>query len=266
MRDDLPAGRVTLFFSDIEGSTKLLHELGPAAYADVLAEHRHILREAFARHEGLVISTVSLASYMERLFGAKISAWHEAQKKGQSFGAHLAGTVEIRMDEVAFLDDADVVEEVAEGSRPDTPRFSEDMTAAATPTSKGQTGFFKKHRALVAVIGACVMIGVAVGVVRGLRTTDDDVTVTPLEHKPEPTVRASEPAKHEPPAKPEEPAAPAIEVPKKVPASDAKPSQPAKKPALRPVVKKPEPKPEPCPEGTERIASGKCVSKKTKPW
>lgn len=57
MRRDLPAGRVTLFFSDIEGSTKLLHELGAAAYADVLAEHRSILREAFARHGGVEVDT-----------------------------------------------------------------------------------------------------------------------------------------------------------------------------------------------------------------
>jgi len=57
MRGDLPAGTVTLFFSDIEGSTKLLHELGPAAYADVLAEHRHILRETFARHGGVEVDT-----------------------------------------------------------------------------------------------------------------------------------------------------------------------------------------------------------------
>src|SRR6185436_13839819 len=105
------------------------------------AQELQLELEAFARHEGLVISTVSLASYMERLFGAKINAWHEAQKKGQSFGAHLAGTVEIRMDEVAFLDDADVVEEVAEGSRPDTPRLAQDLTAAATPSTKGRTGF-----------------------------------------------------------------------------------------------------------------------------
>src|SRR5262249_20740126 len=75
------------------------------------AQELQLELEAFARHEGLVISTVSLASYMERLFPAKIHAWQEAQKKGQSFGAHLAGTVEIRVEEVAFLDDKDVVED-----------------------------------------------------------------------------------------------------------------------------------------------------------
>ena len=36
-RRDLPLGTVTLLFTDIEGSTKLLHELGPEAYAEALA-------------------------------------------------------------------------------------------------------------------------------------------------------------------------------------------------------------------------------------
>jgi predicted ATPase len=44
----LPAGTVTFVFTDIEGTTRLLHELGAAAYADALAEHRRVVREAFA--------------------------------------------------------------------------------------------------------------------------------------------------------------------------------------------------------------------------
>jgi predicted ATPase len=47
-----PAGTVTLLFSDIEGSTRLLDELGPEAYRDALAEHRRVLRSAFERHGG----------------------------------------------------------------------------------------------------------------------------------------------------------------------------------------------------------------------
>jgi predicted ATPase/class 3 adenylate cyclase len=51
-----PTGTVTFLFTDIEGSTKLLHELGDA-YADALAEHRRLLREAFARHRGVEVDT-----------------------------------------------------------------------------------------------------------------------------------------------------------------------------------------------------------------
>ena len=48
MRDDLPTGTVTFLFTDVEGSTKLLHELGAEGYADALAEHRRVIREACA--------------------------------------------------------------------------------------------------------------------------------------------------------------------------------------------------------------------------
>ena len=54
---DLPSGTVTFLFTDVEGSTKLLHALGAEAYADALATHRRTLREAFARHGGVEVDT-----------------------------------------------------------------------------------------------------------------------------------------------------------------------------------------------------------------
>jgi class 3 adenylate cyclase len=57
MRRDLPAGTVTFLFTDIEGSTRLLHELGPAGYAAALAEHRRILRQAFDAQGGVEVDT-----------------------------------------------------------------------------------------------------------------------------------------------------------------------------------------------------------------
>ena len=53
---DLPSGTVTFLFTDIEGSTRLLRELGEA-YIAAFAEHRRILREAFTRHSGVVVGT-----------------------------------------------------------------------------------------------------------------------------------------------------------------------------------------------------------------
>jgi class 3 adenylate cyclase len=50
----LPAGTVTFLFTDVEGSTRLLRERGED-YADMLAEHRRVLREAFARHGGVEV-------------------------------------------------------------------------------------------------------------------------------------------------------------------------------------------------------------------
>jgi predicted ATPase len=47
---------VTFLFTDIEGSTPLLHELGDR-YAEALAEHRRLLRESFSRHGGVEVDT-----------------------------------------------------------------------------------------------------------------------------------------------------------------------------------------------------------------
>jgi predicted ATPase/class 3 adenylate cyclase len=57
VRDDLPTGTVTFLFTDVEGSTKLLHSLGAEGYADALAEHRRIIREACATEGGVEVDT-----------------------------------------------------------------------------------------------------------------------------------------------------------------------------------------------------------------
>jgi predicted ATPase len=54
---ELPGGTVTFLFTDIEGSTRLLHELGADAYAEALGEHREVMREAFTRHGGVEVDT-----------------------------------------------------------------------------------------------------------------------------------------------------------------------------------------------------------------
>lgn len=47
-----PSGTVTLVFTDIEGSTRLLERLGVERYRTALADHRVAIREACARHRG----------------------------------------------------------------------------------------------------------------------------------------------------------------------------------------------------------------------
>jgi predicted ATPase len=47
---------VTLLFTDVEGSTRLLHELGDR-YGEALHEHRRRLRAAFADHDGVEVDT-----------------------------------------------------------------------------------------------------------------------------------------------------------------------------------------------------------------
>lgn len=57
MRGALPSGTVTFLFTDVEGSTKLLHALGAEAYADALAAHRRAIRDACAVADGVEVNT-----------------------------------------------------------------------------------------------------------------------------------------------------------------------------------------------------------------
>jgi len=57
VRPDLPTGTVTFLFTDVEGSTTLLRELGAEAYAEALAVHRRVVRAACAAHGGVEVDT-----------------------------------------------------------------------------------------------------------------------------------------------------------------------------------------------------------------
>jgi class 3 adenylate cyclase len=52
----LPSGTVTFVFSDIEGSTQLLKQLGDR-YGEVLEAHRGLMRAGFGEHGGVEIDT-----------------------------------------------------------------------------------------------------------------------------------------------------------------------------------------------------------------
>ena len=57
MREEFPSGTVTFVFTDIEGSTRLLYELGDVGYAEALAEHRRVIREACGAGGGFEVDT-----------------------------------------------------------------------------------------------------------------------------------------------------------------------------------------------------------------
>jgi predicted ATPase len=57
VRPDLPSGTVTFLFTDVEASTRLLHSLGAEGYADALAEHRLVIREACSAQKGVEVDT-----------------------------------------------------------------------------------------------------------------------------------------------------------------------------------------------------------------
>lgn len=54
---DLPHGTVTFLFADIEGSTRLLHQLGGDQYAEALATLQALLRTVWAAHAGHELGT-----------------------------------------------------------------------------------------------------------------------------------------------------------------------------------------------------------------
>ena len=92
MRRDLPAGTVTLLFSDIEGSTRLLHELGPEGYGAALAEHRRALRDAFAAHAGVEVDTQG-----DALFVAFPTAPGALAAAAEGLKALADGPIRVRM-------------------------------------------------------------------------------------------------------------------------------------------------------------------------
>src|SRR3954465_5367750 len=53
----LPGGTVTFVFTDIEGSTRLLQELGDEGYGRVSGDHRRLVRETFGSRGGTEIDT-----------------------------------------------------------------------------------------------------------------------------------------------------------------------------------------------------------------
>ena len=82
---ELHTGTVTLLFTDIESSTQLLHELGDG-YAELVRDHRQIVREAAAHARGVEVDTQGDAFFFAfpRARYAVVAA-AEAQR---SLGAH----------------------------------------------------------------------------------------------------------------------------------------------------------------------------------
>ena len=81
----LPSGTVTMLFTDIEGSTRLLKQLGER-YGELLAEHRRLLREAFAGHGGREMDTQGDAFFVA--FARARNAVEAAAEAQRALAAH----------------------------------------------------------------------------------------------------------------------------------------------------------------------------------
>jgi predicted ATPase/class 3 adenylate cyclase len=90
-RRQLPTGTVTLVFTDIEGSTRLLQQLGDR-YGEVLSHHRRVLREVFRRHGGVEVDMQG-----DAFFYVFPKATHAAAAAQEGQTALSAGQVRVRM-------------------------------------------------------------------------------------------------------------------------------------------------------------------------
>ncbi len=104
---DLPGGVVTLLMSDVEGSTRLVRELGEG-YGGLLADHHRLLRAVWVGHEGVEFGVAGDAFFVAfrdpgeavraAVAGQKVLAGHEWPAGGQvrvRMGLHT-GTPRVR--------------------------------------------------------------------------------------------------------------------------------------------------------------------------
>ena len=95
MRDDLPRGTVTFLFTDVAGSTRLLRELGAAAYAKQLADHRAVIRGAAADGVGVLLISEDLDEILA--LADRVAVMYE----GRVVGEVDAGTATV--EEIGLL-------------------------------------------------------------------------------------------------------------------------------------------------------------------
>ena len=92
MPQRLPSGTVTFLFTDVEGSTSLLNEIGAPEYAETLARHRAVIREACARHNGAEVDTQG-----DALFVAFPTAPGALAAASEAQDGLAAGPIRVRM-------------------------------------------------------------------------------------------------------------------------------------------------------------------------
>src|SRR5437588_8616897 len=97
MMQNLPTGTVTLLFTDIAGSTRLLTQLGDR-YASVLSQCRQVLRAVFGQWNGNVVDTQGDAFFVvfARATDA-VSAAVAAQRVIASYAFPNGAVVQVRI-------------------------------------------------------------------------------------------------------------------------------------------------------------------------
>jgi class 3 adenylate cyclase len=151
MSDALPGGTVTFLFSDIEGSTRLLEQLGDQ-YGDLLRDHRQILRERLGEASGREIDTQGDAFFFS--FTRAREAVTGAVAAQRALAAHeWPGGVEVRARMGLHTGEPTVGEEGYIGI---------DVVRAARICSAGHGGQILVSETTRALIGNNVPDGVVV--------------------------------------------------------------------------------------------------------
>ena len=107
MRRDLPTGTVTFVFTDIEGSTRMLEELGADAYGELLARHHEVCRAAWAAHGGVEVDTAGDAFFVAfPTASGALAAAVDAQEALAEIGLHVrmgVHTGEVSLGETGYV-------------------------------------------------------------------------------------------------------------------------------------------------------------------
>jgi len=88
----MPIGTVTFLFTDVERSTALLDHIGPERYAEELARHRRLLRDAFGRRYGVEVDTQG-----DAFFVAFASARDAVAAAGEAQASLADGPLRVRI-------------------------------------------------------------------------------------------------------------------------------------------------------------------------
>ena len=168
----LPSGTVTFVFSDIEGSTELLKQLGDG-YGELISQHRRLVREAFGRHDGSEIDTQGDAFFFAfaRARDA-VAAAVDAQRAHAEHEWPAGAVVRVRM-----------------GLHTGEPALGEegylgiDVVRAARLCTVGRGGHVLLSETTRALLGAAVPDGVAISPLgeRRLKDLDEPERVYELE-------------------------------------------------------------------------------------
>jgi class 3 adenylate cyclase len=179
---ELPSGTVTFVFSDLEGSTRLLKQLGDDGFAELLATHRRLVRETFGRHGGNEIDTQGDAFfYSFARARAAVAAAVEVQR------AHAAqewpGGVKVSVRLGLHTGEPVVGEEGYTGL---------DVVRAARIAADGKGGQILLSEATRAIVGGNLPEGVGIRELgeRTLKDIDQPEPLFELVYAPEPSAPA----------------------------------------------------------------------------